>query len=92
MANTQITTKTGNVIEVAFEDILHWLVKVQALTLKGPQIIAAVTAVLSAAGKVIEDASLDAAAPTTILNIPMDAQQLQDVKVVWTDIKALFKI
>ena len=92
MANAQITTKTGNVIEVAFEDILHWLVKAQNLTLKGPAIIAAVTAILSAVDKVVVDASLDVAAPADLINIPMDVQQLQDIKAVWADIMALFKI
>jgi hypothetical protein len=92
MANAQITTKTGNVIEVAFEDILHWLSKAQALTLKGPQIIAAVTVILQAVDKVVLDAQTDVASPTSLINIPMDLQQLQDIKAVWPDIKALFKI
>lgn len=92
MANTTIITKSGNKIEIAFEDILHWLVKAQSLTLKGPAIIAAVSAILSATSTVVEDAALDAATPTTLLNIPIDAGQLQDIKLVWTDIKALFKI
>jgi hypothetical protein len=92
VANAKITTKSGNVIEVAFEDILHWLVKAENIVLKSPTEIAAVTAILQAVGKVINDASLDVANPTGLINIPMDVAQLADVKAVWADISALFKL
>ena len=77
-------------IEVALEDVLHWVSKVQSVLLKGPAIITALGVILTAVDKVINDAQVDVANPIGLINIPMDLQQLADVKLVWTDIKAAF--
>ena len=92
MANAQIKTKTGNVIEVAWGDILSFLNKAQQIVVKGPQVIAGVTVILQAVDKVVADGSLDVSNPVGIINIPMDVAQFQDVKAVWEDVKSTFKI
>lgn len=90
MANAQITTKSGNIIEVAIEDILHWFSKVEQVVLKGPHIIMAIGTLLAAVEKVLADVQIDVANPIGLINISVDAQQLADVKVIWPDIKAVF--
>ena len=92
MPNAQIATKGGGVIEIAFEDILHWLTRAQTLVLKGPALITALTVLLQAVDKVVLEAQTDVSNPIGLINIPMDIQQFNDVKVVWADVKTTFKI
>lgn len=77
-------------IEVALEDVLHWVSKVQTVILKGPAIITALGVILQQVDKVIADVTLDASAPITLLNVQIDTQQLADIKLVWADIKTAF--
>lgn len=77
-------------VEVVLEDVLHFFAKVQTVVLKGPQIIVSLTVLLTAVDKVINDVQLDVANPVGLINVPMDAQQLADVKAIWPDIKAVF--
>lgn len=77
-------------IEVALEDVAHWLSKAQQLILKGPAILTSLGTLLVAVDKVLADVSLDVSNPTGLINIPMDMQQLADLKAVWTDIKTAF--
>jgi hypothetical protein len=77
-------------IEVALEDVAHWLAKAQTVLLKGPAIIASLGTLFVAVDKVLSDASTDLSNPVGLINIPMDVQQFADLKLVWTDIKAAF--
>ena len=78
-------------IEVALEDVLHWLAGVEKVVLETPKIITSVSVVLIAVGKVISDASTDFSNPTQLINIPIMASQLADIKSVWADIVNVFK-
>jgi hypothetical protein len=75
-------------IEVALEDVAHWLSKAQALLIKGPAVIASLGTLFVAVDKVLSDATTDLSNPLGLVNIPMDVQQFTDLKAVWADIKA----
>lgn len=77
-------------IEVALEDVAHFLAGAQTLILNSPAIITALGTLLVATDKVLSDAQTDLTNPTNLINIPIAAQQLADIKLVWTDIKALW--
>lgn len=90
MATVQIKTKTGNVIEVALEDIVHFFANFnQELKLKGPSVLTSFAALVEAADKVAIDAAGDVSNPATLINIPMDIQQFTDVKAVVPEFKTL---
>jgi len=76
-------------IEVALEDVLHFFQKAEQIVLKGPKVISAVVTLFSAIEKVVVDASVDISNPATLINVPLDIQQFNDVKAVWPDIKAI---
>ena len=83
MANVVI----GNV-EIRFEDVAHWLKNLKNLIFKGPALISALINLFLAVDKVVTDGLGDAANPTGLINIPMDATQLKDLIAVWPDVKA----
>ena len=77
-------------VEVALEDVAHWLSRAQQVIIKGPAIVTALGTLFVAVDKVLADASLDLSNPVGLVNIPMDIQQFADLKTVWTDIKNAF--
>jgi len=77
-------------IEVALEDVFHWLTSAKTFVIKSPTILAALVTILVAVGKVVEDVKMDFSNPIAVFNIPLSGQQLTDIKSVWADIKELF--
>jgi hypothetical protein len=77
-------------VEVALEDVAHWLSGVSQVVLKGPAIVTALASLLSALDQTVLNTATDISQPTTLLQISVQTQLITDLKSVWTDIKAVF--
>jgi len=77
-------------IEVALEDVVHWLSGVHNFVLKSSTVVTALAQVVVAVGVVVEDAAADFSNPTGMTSIVLQNKQLQDLKTAWADIKAAF--
>lgn len=82
MANILVNIDKG--IEVAAEDILKWLTGANKVINAAPNVIAALATLIGAVEKPLLDVSGVAANP---LNIALDVQTVQDLKVVWPEVK-----
>ena len=87
-------SKMANVIigkiEIALEDVAHWLKGVGEVVLKGPAIVTALGVLFAQLDKVISDVEVDVANPLAIVNVGLTNQTLTDLKDVWADVKAVF--
>ena len=77
-------------IEVALEDVIHWLGGVHNFVLKSSTVVTALAQVVVAVGAVVEDTAADFSNPTGMTSITLQNTQLQDLKTVWADVKAAF--
>lgn len=77
----------GESIEVDIEKALSWVTKEGAkISQGGPRALAALAVILTAVEKALADGAAVAANPTSlVLNF---SQDVNDVKAVWSDVKA----
>jgi hypothetical protein len=86
LANIFLNIEKG--VEVAAEDVLHFIAGAEKVLALAPAELAAIGAVLGAVDKAVTDAS--AAATEGFINVPLDITVFTDLKTVWTSIQAAF--
>lgn len=87
MANIFLNIEKG--IQVAAEDVLHFVSKAQAVIAASPVVIAALGTILGAVATAA--ANTAAAAQAGGLNITFDEQAWASILAVWPDVKAFAK-
>ena len=85
MASILVNIEKG--VEVAAEDVLHWLGGAAKTITLAPKVLAAIAILLGAIGKAVTDGT--AAAAQDGINLPLDLQTWNDIKAVWPDVKTV---
>ncbi len=82
MANILVNVEKG--IEIAASDMLKWLGNAHGALNAAPAVVAALATLVSAAERPLVELS---GVITNPLNIALDIQTANDLKVVWPDVK-----
>ena len=83
MANIGVSVEKG--VEVAAEDVLHWVKGLEKVVTAAPEVLAALAVLAASVERPLMDLAVVSANP---LNIPMDLQTANDLRAAWPAVKA----